>query len=156
MAILIYGMSCLICGEPMHEGQDLFSFPPFVSNRKDPLWLFDDAAVHTECLRAHPLGKTAEMRLERYMEAREESPPRCALCSVKIAEPDEYFTFGHLTDDPANPLSRYNFRHYHRHCLAKSREFPEIRAHLIALGESGEWDEAAIDWLDELRQCAGE
>lgn len=65
MTIVILGKSrCTLCENSLEEKQDIVSFPAFVSNQRDPVWFFNDAAFHRECFVRHPLAQKAQTRLE--------------------------------------------------------------------------------------------
>src|SRR5579884_676522 len=107
MAIFVEGMKCRLCGKAMHMNQEHIAFPAFVPNQLDPLSLFDDATFHTECFHRHPLAGKSLARLHELEENISVWPPVCAICNRTITDPDDYFTFSHLTEDKAAPLHRY-------------------------------------------------
>src|SRR5437762_13458298 len=59
MALFVSGIRCPLCGKPIHSAAEAEMFAPFVSNRADPLRLFDDAVVNAACMNEHPLAAAA-------------------------------------------------------------------------------------------------
>src|ERR1051326_1038144 len=104
MALFIEGTRCAVCGRPIAHDEEFLLLPPFVPDEVDPLRVFNDAVVHADCYRGHPLHGRAEERLREADASRREWPPRCGLCGRLIATPDEHFMIGHLTDCPDDPL----------------------------------------------------
>ena len=139
MALFIPGMVCALCGREMRTVGEIVAFAPFVKNRIDPMFMFNDGVFHLACFRAHPLSRAAG---ERYREFREHVGPArraCAVCSKQIADPDDYFAFGYLTDEVENPCYRLNYIQLHRSCLASWSELGEAINNLESLVTSGKW-----------------
>ena len=63
MALFIPGMKCPICQQPILGDHSRRLFPPFITDEKDPLYVFHDATVHEECFQRHPLASQALERL---------------------------------------------------------------------------------------------
>ena len=50
MAVVFFGNSkCPLCNEVIHEHEDIELFPPFVVNKSDPYYIFNDAGLHKKC-----------------------------------------------------------------------------------------------------------
>src|ERR1044071_7143591 len=91
MSILVRGSSrCPLCGDVIGPDDQAILFPVFVANELDPLWLFNDIAVHEKCIDQHPLGRSALDRLSRYEKAMRLRTRRCAVCGEVITNPDDY------------------------------------------------------------------
>lgn len=60
MAIFIPGMKCPLCKNPITAEEGRRLFPPFVTDPRDPLFVFHDATVHEACFARHPLSKDVE------------------------------------------------------------------------------------------------
>lgn len=141
MALVILGRTeCVICGLVMAEGDEIVSFPAFVSNRRDPLFRFTDAAFHRSCLAQDPLGRRAMDRLQELSEHLGPGKRLCLVCGRAIVDPDDYVTFGHLTDEPSNPLFRWNYAQLHRSCIADWPQLHDVIEMLEAYERSGAWE----------------
>lgn len=125
MAIIIRGKTkCQFCGTVIEDGEEVRSFPHFISNELDPLSVFDDGAFHEKCFHNHPLAEKAQRRYEEILQRNGPTNRECVVCKKQITDPDDYFTIGHLTDSPAAPLYDYNYTQAHSSCL---RHWPELR-----------------------------
>ena len=93
MAFVFPGKTvCPICDTVIREEQAIVSFPPFVGNELDPLFLFHDAAFHEECIERHPLHVLAREQVREMQAKLTPKNCRCAVCTYAIDNPDEYFT----------------------------------------------------------------
>lgn len=122
-------------------------FPPFVGNQADPLYVFNDAAVHATCFRKHPLAEAAQAR---YEELRERTSPRnrtCLICDERISNPDDYLAFGHLVDDTKHTLHSLNYAQFHRSCLSSWSALADVLRNLETLDQSGTWKGDALKRL---------
>ncbi len=140
MALYIPGMICALCGKPMNAGDDITGFSSFVANRKDPLFLFSDGVFHTACFQRHPLSDKAQ---RRWAETRSRIGPGgriCVVCHQAILNPDDYFTLGHLTDDPASPIYEFNFFQAHRRHLLVWEKYASMRSLVEEFQSSSAWD----------------
>ena len=148
MALLIRGhTTCPICGKPIKEGDETVAFPPLISNRKDPLFLFSDAVFHRSCFSGHPFAGRVES-LSREMLAKSGPKQRlCVVCSRDISSPDDYLTTGALASSPDDPLFPYNFSQLHRSCIRKWTDRDKILDLLHELEKSGNWEGPTIRWL---------
>lgn len=144
MALFVEGTECPLCGRPIYRNQEPILFPPFVSNQADPLWLFSDGVFHSDCFLRHPLADSALARLARFKEHSKIWPPFCALCHNRIDNPDQHFTFGHLTDDDNNPLKNYNYLHLHKDCMRNWQELSDIYNRLVSFQQSGLWQGSVL------------
>lgn len=146
MAIIIKGKTkCPLCGNTLEEGQELVAFSPFVSNELDPLWLFSDAAFHSDCLDHHTRSSEA---IARHEEMRKKTAPgnrACVVCKAEIEDPDDYFGLGYLVSNPRNPLYQYNYTQAHKSCLPRWHEFSHVYRMLQDLKESGQWKGSSLD-----------
>lgn len=148
MALVIRGETkCQFCGNVLDEAQELISFPHFVANEMDPLWLFCDGAFHAECFYAHPLAQVAQRRYEDIVAHNGPGNRACVVCKNEINTPDRYFTLGHLTEDPTAALYRYNYVQAHSSCLPKWRELASVITLIRDLKESGTWKGDVLDHL---------
>jgi hypothetical protein len=156
MAVIIRGKTrCRLCDEQIGEGDEVVAFSVLVANTNDPLWRFNDAAMHRKCFDHHPDSALATRRWE---EARERMGPGhrpCAACGSEVLDPDDHFSLGHLTDDPSSPLFPYNYTHLHRSHIVEWPDLVKVMVLLEDLSESGAWGGGSLRWaIDELRQFA--
>lgn len=148
MSILVRNSSqCPICGEVIGDNDRVTGFPAFVVNALDRMYIFDDAVVHTNCLRNHPLGQSAIREAEQAVRATRPDRRLCSICLKLINDPDDHLYMGYLTDADSNPLSRYNHLQVHRSCLRDWSQTRLIGSMLADAKESGLWKGA---WLDSL------
>lgn len=146
MALILVGKTkCPLCDNILEDGQEIVSFSSFVSNELDPLWLFSDAAFHSDCFDHHPLSTEA---IARHEEMRKKTAPgnrTCVVCKAEIKEPDDYFGLGYLVSNPGNPLYPYNYTHAHISCLPKWSEVSHVYRLLQDLKESSQWKGNSLD-----------
>lgn len=147
MAIFIPGMKCIICNQAIVQGQEKKSFPPFVSNKYDPIYVFSDAICHLECYCGHPLAEKAQIRFNEFKEKTNPSKRVCSICNQQIINPDDYLGLGHLTDDAMNALYEYNYKQYHSSCLKKWPGLPNLYSLLNQFQESEKWGGAGLKVL---------
>lgn len=100
---------CAVCGQLIRSGDDLVSFPPFVANTKDPLYVFNDATFHAHCARSHPLGENAISLSDKFISHTRPTNRICIVSHELIATPEEYVFTGVLTSDETESLSQFNF-----------------------------------------------
>jgi hypothetical protein len=150
--MFIPGIPCPLCSKAIQSASDAIGFSPFVSNAADPLFVFNDAAVHVECFHKHPLAKAAQVR---YEEVRTRAKDRaCFVCGAQIMSPDDYLAFGYLLDDLKHPLYPLNYAQFHRSCLGTWSALPEAIRNLEALNNSVTWKGDALTRLiKELHLC---
>lgn len=155
MAIFIVGKTqCPLCEQIIEEGEEIVSFPPFIPNDLDPLWIFSDGVFHAACFYREPLANKAVLR---YEELRQKNGPGnriCVVCSSEIKDPDEYITLGHLTEDEKHPLFKYNYAQVHRSCLSKWSEVPFLCQEIRQLSQSGTWGGKALEKLIADLSCS--
>lgn len=141
MSIIVLEQTpCSLCGEPIQRGDETVSFPPFVANRNDPIYRFSDGAFHRRCFVVDPLARAAAQRCDDVRRRGGGPGSRCGACGKSIADPDDYFGTGFLTDDAASPVYEFNYLHLHlSHFLewARARDF---RMHMEKFLDSSKWD----------------
>jgi hypothetical protein len=114
MALVIKNRTaCGICHRPLQDQDSIVSFPPFIANRCDPLYVFSDGAFHSACLDQSPLATSARQWSARFDERNRPDSRVCVVCSTQIAHPDDYFGTGVLSRDALEPIAKYNFVHIH-------------------------------------------
>jgi DNA-directed RNA polymerase subunit N (RpoN/RPB10) len=122
MALIGKNSKCALCGE-LIGSEPAAGLPHFVRNKRDPLYVLSDAAVHRRCLHASPLRERAQNRIdERRSRMRDRV---CAVCGEVIG--DDWYTTDHLTDDRGSPLYEFNYLHFHRSHLPLWPRLVEFR-----------------------------
>ena len=144
MATYIAGMRCAISGRLIESVKEAVAFPPFVANEADPLYVFSDAVVHADVFRTHPLAADAQARVEEARQRTAPSNRRCFICNQPITDPDNYMGLGYLVGDRSSPLSRFNYAHFHRSCLATWQGLSELIREIEKLDSSGAWKGEAL------------
>jgi hypothetical protein len=156
MSIFIPGTSCVICGQPINEGDKRKGFPAFVANEKDPLHIFSDANVHDACFVSHPLASEAEARLHQVQDSFKTENRISYISGKSITSPDDYLGLGFLTADKDDPLYELNLKHLGRAEIATWDRKQWLISELRRLQESGKWKGKALAWLiDELNKIHG-
>jgi len=108
MAIVLLGKSiCPICKNILNEGEDVTGFPHFIANTKDPLYIFTDSGVHTNCFLQQPHALRAMKYADRQHEVFMQK--KCTVTGEQITHHREYLALPLLTSDEAEPLFKYNF-----------------------------------------------
>jgi hypothetical protein len=156
MALIVTGMPCRICGQPMNSSQGLTTFTAFVSNQSDPVFFFNDAAFHTTCFEKHPLAEKAMKRMDEVLEHCRYDKRICTVCNHIITDPDDYFGFFHLTEDVEHPLYPYNYLHFHLSHLAEWEDLPRAYQLIKVLRDSGTWTGKGLDYLLQAIENSGE
>lgn len=129
----------------------MIAFPPFVRNRKDPLFPLHDAAVHALCLERHPLAPAA-MEALRHASAR---PASCIVCKGAIDGDRPGFCTGLLSSAPESPIHRFNFLCVHLAHYESWVGAPEFEESVSAFLQSSDWDGPTLrfrphpEWLAE-------
>lgn len=144
MAIRVPRIPCVHCGKRISDEERVVAFPAFTANKKDPLYLFNDAIFHQECFETHPLAERALLRSQETQERLSPGNRYCIVCEELITDPDDYLTPGHLTDDELSPLFKYNFVQVHRSHLEAWSDWPEFRKLVLEFQASDAWDGPAI------------
>lgn len=150
MALFSPGWKCRVCGDPILSESDVVTFSRFVSNRLDPIHIFDDAILHVACFRQHPLAKTAQTRWDEYCQRTEPGNRKCDVCGKEIADPDEYVGFGHLVAAPGHPMHRFNYAKLHEACASNWSALHEAISGIEELKASADW---SGDDLEPLLQA---
>src|SRR5438034_11391672 len=66
MALLIRGKTkCSLCGQVITDGEEVMSFGPFVTNRRDPLLRYSDQSFHAAHFWRQPDAEKAMARWTR-------------------------------------------------------------------------------------------
>lgn len=141
MALFLAGKSkCAICGKPVAASEERVLFPPFVANKRDPLFYLNDGVAHRACLDGDPLGAEALRGREEALAQSVPSARVCVVCSTVVTDPDDYFGTGFLGAN-SSALGRFNYVHLHRSHFSGWSLAPEFRSavaeHLLLPGWEG-------------------
>jgi hypothetical protein len=119
MALYSHESPCAICRHPVGTGA-IVSFPPFVTNRNDPLGAFSDSVVHRACLDAHPLRPLALCARGQLEGPDGVGGLRCVACGETLRSvPGKWFGTWLLSSESHSPLFEFNYVWLH------SAHFPE-------------------------------
>ena len=147
MAILILNRTiCPICGTTICSDQNAICFPAFVSNELDPLIGFSDTAFHKECILQHPLGHNAILMSDIMKHKSIPKNWQCDYCKQSITSPSDYFSFGYLTSNEADPLFAYNYVQLHQSCLAQWPKRLHVKQLLENLNDASRWKGKSLQW----------
>ncbi len=134
MPIVLGGKSiCRICGKVIESNQDITAFPPIISNIKDPLYMFHDAAFHSQCFQSHPLSRKMELVLDQATERTK--PLRCVICGNVMHYEEDFISLGLLSSEPDSPIFPFNYFLFHRNHLKQWSELKRVHSFLAALSD---------------------
>lgn len=109
MAIIIQNQSeCPICHTILYDHQNIVMFPAFISNTKDPLYLFNDAGIHYSCLKKHSSGNKALGFMEKVMFKIKPENRICDIGKNMIDTPENHLFIDLLTSDEKEKLYSFN------------------------------------------------
>lgn len=152
MSILLLGKStCPICGLTINEADRYYSFPAFVSNTNDKLYMFNDSTFHLECLNEHEFGNTAKEYAGLFVNAIKPEERICLITREKITDPKDHIFIPYLTSNKDEYLHRFNFVHLCKSSLANWTLRKSFVEELMRLKDSGTWQESFNkDYLGKL------
>ncbi len=148
MSIFIVGMKCSLCNKSMEKKDELISFPAFVQNKRDPLYLFSDGTFHLDCFYEHPLSKIAYEMLEMYFIKTKPSEMICNICNKLITNPEHLFSLGYLTYEKTDQLFQYNYFHCHKDpCLQNWPEKQKVIGLFKDISKQNKWYEDDLNCI---------
>jgi hypothetical protein len=69
MALILSGKTpCAICGVTLQRGDDIFATSGGPIQPTDPLWQYQDAAMHRACFRSWPLRDSFRQEFNEYFD----------------------------------------------------------------------------------------
>lgn len=140
MSLFFVGASqCAVCRQTIQQGESTVSFPAFVWDQADPLLLFNDATVHSDCFVQHPLAEKADAVVEELMAKTGPGRRKCVVCQAEILDPDDCLLIPRLASDPSDPLHRFNLTHLHRTHARQWTELDGLVALLKSRQDAGSW-----------------
>jgi hypothetical protein len=153
MAMVFSNISkCPICGEVLNENKEYTMFPPFISNIKDPMFMFGDSGIHLSCLNNHPMGKKALLFREKFHEIKPSVNSKCLLDGNPIIDPRDIFIIGLLTSNEEEELFKYNFLVFNRKNIGKWKDRDIFLKAVARYKEENKWESFSPDYnyLDNL------
>ncbi|NSL90788.1 hypothetical protein ECE50_028450 [Chitinophaga sp. Mgbs1] len=152
MTLIFQGLTtCMICGEVLNKDKPYTGFPAFTANRRDPLYFFNDAALHECCLQQHPDGRRALMVCEEAIRNLPASPHICVVDKQVITSYRKVISFGLLSSDQQEPLAAFNFIILNRDNLCRWPAKALFIKQAVDFISKGKWECAAPrDYLQEL------
>lgn len=136
MALVFEGKSkCPFCNSVLDKNKPYKMFPSFLLNIKDPLYIFNDATVHEECLEKHLLKD----KIFEFIRSTPLSEEVCHIGGNKIAQNDIIY-FGCLTTEN-NELSEFNFLTFDRNNIFKWKDRERFIAIAQRYIEKGIWED---------------
>jgi hypothetical protein len=152
--MFMYGMPCSLCTKPMNTDHTVVSFWIFITNQADPLFIFNDASFHDACFNQHPLAARARARYAEWHAHNPPGPKVCVVCETPIRTPDEFFTWGYLTDIPTHPLRRWNYAKFHSACLPQWPYLRNVSTYLHEEHHTGRWTgSGVVSLLADIREA---
>jgi hypothetical protein len=156
MALSFIGQRCALCGREMKSIEQVFSFPAFVQNTKDPFYQFNDSVFHVECLKQHLLGdKAVEFANQFIFRTR----PENRICSVGgniIRNFDDYIFIDLLTSDEQEDLYSFNFTTLDRGNLKKWDDRSRFVTIARTFKDGNKWGDLTTNkYLDNLIERIG-
>ncbi len=143
MTVYIGKINCEICNKEIKNDEEYIHIPGFEGNELAPLYGLSGKIIHKKCFDEHPLRKLAEKRIKEIEEIQKRPEIDYItgedLSLENIGHPDNIVNVFYLTDDPENPLYKYNGILLNKRNLSKWEEYPTFLKLLEELDESGTW-----------------
>ena len=125
--IFIKGMECPLCNNKINDTDEMIGFPPITSNKKDPLWIISDSAIHKVCYDNFLYKNEMEKVLNLYANSmKTKKRNKCDICNEQIIDPDEFFTLGYLTFNENDELYKFNFFKLHKKCISQIKDVHKL------------------------------
>lgn len=146
MALIFENQSkCPVCNLVLDNSRPYTMFPPFMGNKKDPMFTFSDNGVHNDCLNKHPFGEMALLYRDKYDEDIR------VLRLKTIEDRKNSIPFGLLTSDSKENLSKFNFLTLSKDDLKNWEQKDEFINVATKFNREGKWEGLAeFNYLDYL------
>lgn len=142
---------CGLCKKRMNDNEPTFSFPAFVQNAKEPFYMFNDAVVHVECLKRHPLGVKAIEFANQYIHQTRPENRRCIVGGNMIQKYDDYIFIDLLTSNSQEEIFKFNFTTLDKNNLFAWNEREYFINLVTKYKDEGKWaDLGVFKYLDML------
>lgn len=142
MALIFYGKStCPLCSKVLQQGDDVTGFAAFIPNTADPLYVFNDAGLHTACVKADKRGQLALEYMREYTSGGRPNERLCVVSGKPVNNPEDFIFIPLLTSDTGEPLFNYRFITINRRYLSEWKQREEFLLELRKFKDSGKWKE---------------
>lgn len=142
MALIFYGTSiCPLCNKILQQGEDITGFAAFMPNAADLLYVFNDAGMHTACVKAHTLGQQALEYMNEYVNGGAPAERKCVVTGDTIGSPDDFVFIPMLTSDKNEPLYKYRFTTLNRRHISAWPEREFVLRELRKFKVSDKWQQ---------------
>ncbi len=109
---------CNLCGMSLQNEKEIYSFPAFVANAKDPMFYFNDQSFHLECLKSANGRKAIELS-EKCLASIKPMNRICEVDGKLIILQEDYLFIPLLTSNEKDPLFKFNYLTFNRKNLNK-------------------------------------
>jgi hypothetical protein len=142
MALLFLDVTiCPICGSVIKNNQKVYSFSPFIQNKKDPFFIFNDASFHLECLQQHLLGQAAISFGEQLIFETRPVNRRCKIDNEVINDYEDYIFFNLLSSNKEDNIYKFNFTTLNRNNLDKWQARDQFLEAAEKMVRDDKWEE---------------
>ncbi|WP_449397594.1 hypothetical protein [Chryseobacterium wanjuense] len=142
---------CGICNEKITDLENIFSFPPFIQNIKDPLYQFNDSTFHINCLNKHPLGKKAIELAKQYFHNIRPENRKCIVDGKIIENYQDYIFIDVLTSNEQEELYKFNLITLNRNNLQKWKDRNDFLCIAEKYINDGKWEDlTSYKYLNKL------
>ncbi len=152
MALLLLNKTiCGICGKVIKDNQKVYSFPPFIQNKKDPFFIFNDSSFHFECLQKHPLGQAAISFSEKFIF---ETRPKNRICKIDnnlINDYKNYIFIDLLSSNKEDDIYKFNFTTINKKNLDKWKDRNQFLETAEKMIRENKWEDvSSFKYLEHL------
>jgi hypothetical protein len=142
---------CALCGKAIKNGEEIFSFPAFIQNTKDPFYQFNDASFHKLCLEENVLGKRAISYAQKFTHATRPENRICFIGKNLVHDFNDYIFIDMLTSNESEYLFKFNFLTIDKNNIRKWDERDEFLEAIVTLKNSEKWSDLDnFKYLDHL------
>lgn len=118
MALIFLNQTkCSFCSEVIRTGNPYDGFPAFVYSNRDPLFRFNDAAYHVDCLEKSEFKQQLDERMALRESVLGVENRQCLVCEKSLINSEDVFFLGYIAFDKNDPLFLYNYTVSHISCL---------------------------------------
>jgi hypothetical protein len=144
-------LKCKICGKDVSIDLGIVFAGVYEYNDNQPLSMFNDSIVHSDCLKSHSLKDKLYLRINILDELSKKNVTDYItggnLEIENIGHPDNLIRFIYFTDDESDFLYKYNCVFINKQNLNDWKELPEVIRSLNELNNSSQWGGNAIQSL---------
>ena len=100
---------CTLCKKSIEGGDQIYSFPAFVQNTKDPFYQFNDSAFHINCLNKNPLSTRAIEFANTFIFKTRPENRICQVSGKMITDSKNYLFIDLLSSALHEDIYKFNF-----------------------------------------------